>query len=87
MHGLAGEVALQQKSQLITDYKFSSVFDKAVDIESLLPIYAFPVLDQRFEDDYLFFYIYYIIIIIIAMKTQKNHSHLITSFLKRSCEQ
>ena len=40
-------VAIQQKSQLIADYKCSSIFDKNIDIESLLPIVAFPILEKE----------------------------------------
>jgi len=47
LQGLAGSVAANQKSHLITDYKSSSLFDKNIDIESLLPLYAFPILEKE----------------------------------------
>lgn len=46
--GLAGLAATQKKSMIITDIKNSKVFDKAIDIESLLPILAFPILNNEF---------------------------------------
>lgn len=48
MQGLAGLAATQKKSMIITDIKNSKVFDKAIDIESLLPIMAFPILNFEF---------------------------------------
>ena len=48
MQGLAGLAATQKKSMIITDIKNSKVFDKAIDIESLLPILAFPILNCEF---------------------------------------
>lgn len=47
MQGLAGVAALHQKSKLITDYKSSSIFDKRIDIESLLPLFAHPILEKE----------------------------------------
>ena len=49
MQGLAGTVAINKKSQLITNHKSTSIFDKNIDIESLLPILAFPILEKEYE--------------------------------------
>eukprot|EP00825_Cyclidium_porcatum_P035998 TRINITY_DN3782_c0_g1_i2.p1 TRINITY_DN3782_c0_g1~~TRINITY_DN3782_c0_g1_i2.p1 ORF type:complete len:193 (-),score=36.57 TRINITY_DN3782_c0_g1_i2:260-838(-) len=45
-HGLAGQVAKQQKGFIINDIKYSSYYNELVDIKSILPIYAMPIIEE-----------------------------------------
>ncbi|EAR88894.2 hypothetical protein TTHERM_00264890 (macronuclear) [Tetrahymena thermophila SB210] len=49
-HGLAGIVAKEKKSYIIHDIRSSSYFNPLVDISSLLPIYAIPLINKTNSD-------------------------------------
>ncbi|KAL4456634.1 hypothetical protein ABPG74_000741 [Tetrahymena malaccensis] len=49
-HGLAGIVAKEKKSYIIHDIRSSSYFNPLVDISSLLPIYAIPLINKTGSD-------------------------------------
>lgn len=44
--GLAGLAAKQQKGYIINDIRNSSYFNESVDIKSILPVYALPILEE-----------------------------------------
>jgi len=52
-HGLAGLAVTDKKAYIVNDIKQSTVFNKLVDISSILPIYAIPLVDNNStsEDD------------------------------------
>ncbi|EAS03382.2 hypothetical protein TTHERM_00730310 (macronuclear) [Tetrahymena thermophila SB210] len=46
-YGLVGQAALDQKPYIISDAKLSSYYNKLVDLQSILPIFAIPLLDKE----------------------------------------
>ncbi|KAL4477784.1 hypothetical protein ABPG72_018958 [Tetrahymena utriculariae] len=46
-YGLVGQAALDQKPYIISDVKLSSYYNKLVDLQSILPIFAIPLLDKE----------------------------------------
>lgn len=50
-HGLVGQVVQQQKGYIINDIKYSSYYNELVDIKSILPIYALPILSETIDSN------------------------------------